>query len=151
MASRVVILGDSLASGIALNTQNAVNLTKSGRRIDYDWESVIKQLNQNDTAYFLIGANDMPKDKQSYEKKVLNLITLFKSQGVNLVWLGIPNLTRGDLTAKVATLNQIFEQQANENGVKFISLSQFKTDAGDGVHFQWKTYRQMSAYILSAI
>lgn len=153
MASRVVILGDSLASGIAMNLKsfNVVDFTKSGRRIDYGWESVINQLNSNDTALFLIGANDIPINQKSYEKRVLDLISLSKSKNLNLIWLGVPNLTRGDLASKVVTLNQIFEQQAKDNGIKFIPLSHFKADAGDGVHFQMKTYRQMSTYILNAI
>ena len=43
-----------------LKSSNVVDFTNSGRRIDYDWESVINQLNSNDTALFLIGANDIP-------------------------------------------------------------------------------------------
>ncbi len=152
--NEVAIFGDSIANGIATLMKEQVKVkdfTKASRRIDYDWETAIRQLNQNDTAFFLIGANDIPKDRKSYEKRVVDLITLFKQQGVNVTWLGIPNLTRGNLASKITMLNQIFEHQANENGIRFISLSQFKTDAGDGVHFKMKTYRQMAIQILNSI
>jgi hypothetical protein len=82
---------------------------------------------------------------------VSDLITLSQSKNLNLIWLGIPNLTRGDLSSKVVTLNHIFEQQTQEKGIRFIPLSHFKTDAGDGVHFQMKTYRQMAIQILNSI
>jgi hypothetical protein len=134
-----------------LKSSNVVDFTRSGRRIDYNWETVINQLNSNDTVLFLIGANDIPKDRKSYEKRVSDLISLSKSKNLNLIWLGIPNLTRGDLASKVVTLNHIFEQQTKEKGIRFIPLSHFKTDAGDGVHFQMKTYRQMAIQILHSI
>lgn len=147
---RIIVVGDSLADGLyaglyRLAKKNKFISVKKKTKINtglvrndkHDWISTVDKIASSrkyDIAVVSFGANDLvsfrskkgsihfgaEKWPEFYAQKVSELITLFKSAGMEVVWVGLPITNRSRFIKGYKTLNSIYQEQANSSHIRFV-------------------------------
>jgi len=187
----VLIVGDSFGDGLLLGLRSRLGdrndiafhahaESASGlvRRDYVDWFSKIDEIGNGqsyDVALVVFGTNDVqnvrteqgehvqfPSDawRQEYRSRVESFTEKVESRADSVYWVGLPVLREG--SSDVRKLNEIYESEAKQNDIEFLSLWKRSSDANgefcehanvghtrrrirldDGVHFTTYGYRYL--------
>lgn len=193
----IAIVGDSIARGYCrglkrhLKPLSQVSLhcwTKPSSgltRLDFfNWNDELRSLlprGKVDYAIISMGANDAqdmtlknrivrfsdPAWGEVYRARVDDMIDLFKANGTDVFWIGMPIARSKNYTSKMAKLNRIYTDASSSRGATFISLWEFTQEASgrytrvlpgldgrpqlarakDGIHFNRTGERIVSCHI----
>jgi hypothetical protein len=196
-AISVYVFGDSLASGVwrgldrAFAGDNAVRLENRSKgssglvRSDfYDWNAEMASVLESaemDIAIVMLGSNDRqrlrrtdggyefgdPEFRRIYTERVDQLMQQLRRHGALVYWLGLPNMRGKTYARAMNSLNEIYKERAEVNGVNFVptwdefsdavgAFSPYGEDisgtvrllrADDGVHFTNRGYRKLASLV----
>jgi hypothetical protein len=196
------VFGDSMADGLWAGLYREVRDGKSYDVVRfsqpstgisrYDYvdiqEKTADQLASRhvDIAVVLFGTNDeqgildgrnvyafnTPGWRAAYETRINNLVNLFRQQGTQVYWVGLPKMGRSDsFDERAQLLNTIFAQRMAALGVPFISTVAVTSDekgeydaylpgdkgrrqlmrARDGIHMTMAGYMRMASPVAARI
>lgn len=184
---QIFLFGDGLASGVLASLKAAVEqdalIKVDGRTQEesglarpdiHDWAQAlpkIQESNSIDIAVMMLGVNDSQpmRDggrgfafgtdewKAAYGARVDALITILKSKGSTVYWLGLPPLGARALDANMSLISNVQKARAEAAGVKFIDLSAaFGANAksfqrGDGISLTQLGHDKVAQILLAAI
>ena len=155
----------------------------------YDWHEALDRYLESDpidVAIVSIGLNDgqplfhdgqwahdfasEPWD-EIYAERVDRFMRQFEDAGVEVFWVGLPNVRSDSFRDRVAHLNEIFAQSADGRDVVFVPLWDATSDEGgayssylsdasgrsrnmranDGIHFTSRGYEMIGAILVDAM
>jgi uncharacterized protein len=137
--ARVLLVGDSEAGGLspflerALGSTGVTTMTTDYKsstglvRPDfYDWPAHLRETvpaANPDIVIALFGGNDgqsfpntsnpvdSPEWRTEYGKRVSDVMDFLTADGRTLIWVGVPNAEKADLTARLAVQNEVVKDQ----------------------------------------
>lgn len=196
-AVSVHVFGDSLAHGVfrglrrAFAGDQSVHLedrTKGSsglvRSDYYDWNTELGSILESaeiDFAIVMIGSNDRQRLRRSdggfefgdpdfrriYAERVDQFMQQLRRRGVLVYWLGLPNMRGRSYAEAMSSLNEIYKERAEANGINFVpTWDEFSDAVGaftpygddisgtvrllrsdDGVHFTSRGYRKLASLV----
>ena len=178
-ADSILVVGDSLSVGIgatlakAVRDYGGVSVTPKGKVGSglnsprfFNWESKLRQFihrHNPDLIVVLIGGNDAyngpgtPQWAEDFKHKVESFLHIAAENNVRVFWVGLPVMRKPSYARKVEVANSVMESVCSDSKVcSFIDTYQrdavyTRLRAGDGIHFTFNGYMQLSKYILENI
>lgn len=153
------VFGDSMADGLwsalyrDLHKDGAVDVLRLARNSTgltrYDYVDVQAQTQAQlaehrvDVAVIMFGANDgqgiidhgkvyafgTPAWRSAYAARIDALVSLLRSQGAAVYWVGLPRMEKTQVDQRSAMLNGIYQERAAALGVPFIDTVPVTVDA----------------------
>jgi hypothetical protein len=155
----------------------------------YDWPKTARDIaaakDKLDFVVIALGINDMQvlkdgadtldplsdKWRDLYEQRVEHMIAPFKPAHIPVVWVGLPPMRSERFNAQIIKLNEIYKEQAEKSGARYIDIWDAFADEGgqynaygpdidgqnaklrsaDGIHFTKAGARKMAQFLESDI
>ncbi|MFV2091817.1 MAG: DUF459 domain-containing protein, partial [Hyphomicrobiales bacterium] len=151
-ATRIVVFGDSLASGLwqglagSIGTEKKFQVLKKTKvssgivRDDfYDWGKVVDLVLKDqrvDIAVWMLGVNDgqsmrtkkaklPPRSKEwmeQYRARVDKIIKAFQAKGTAVYWVGLPIMRSQRISGNVAFFNEIVRERVELAGARYVDI-----------------------------
>lgn len=147
-----MVIGDSQAQGLARGLRWLYRTNRSMMIRDhskpstglivtdfYNWPDEVHKLaatEHDDVAVILLGANDRPQVRvhgvvdqgqlanftKMYSARVRDIIVTLKNAHIPVIWVGDPMNRNDKYSEDMAILNTVFQNQAAQNGARFVPL-----------------------------